>query len=77
MSVPASIKPVHKAIQKYHETLHSFRQQEVEHEGATRFAFQSYPSLTWPSDGTALSDLDLIDALISQMRNQRQNHAIE
>lgn len=36
-----------------------------------------YPSLTWPSDGTAYSDFDLVDALISQMRNQHQNQAIE
>jgi hypothetical protein len=40
MSVPA-IKLSHKAIQKYHETLHSFRQQEVEHEGALRHAVQT------------------------------------
>lgn len=53
MSVPA-IKSSHKAIQKYHETLHSFRQQEVEHEGATRFAFQTLLHETCRTHGWVL-----------------------
>jgi hypothetical protein len=49
-----TIKSSHKAIQKYHETLLSFRQQEVEHEGATRFAFQTLLHETCRTHGWVL-----------------------
>lgn len=50
MSVPA-IKPAHKAIQKYHETLAEFLAGKVAHEGATRFAFQTLVHETCRSHG--------------------------
>jgi len=40
--MPATpIKPTHKAIQKYHDTLAEYHAGQVEHEGALRTAFQT------------------------------------
>jgi hypothetical protein len=40
MPTAPTIKPTHKAIQSYYDTLHQFSGQHVEHESAVRSAFQ-------------------------------------
>ena len=49
-----TIKPTHKAIQKYHEHLEQFRRGVVTHEGALSFAFQTLLHETCRSHGWML-----------------------
>ena len=54
MPVPGSIKPTHKAIKAYYETLAAYADQKVKHEGATETGFQRLLTDTARSHGWML-----------------------
>src|SRR5258708_3920390 len=49
-----SIKPTHKAIKTYYQTLQTYRDERVDHEGATETAFQQLLADTARSHGWTL-----------------------
>ena len=54
MAQALPIKPTHKAIQHYYETLAGYKEQRVDHETATRSAFQRLLEDTARSHGWTL-----------------------
>jgi hypothetical protein len=54
MGKSTSIKPAHKAIKTYYQTLQTYRDERVEHEGATETAFQQVLADTGRSHGWTL-----------------------
>ena len=48
------LKPTHKAIKAYHQTLQTYRDEHVEHEGAVETAFQQLLAETGRAHGWTL-----------------------